>query len=425
MRKILLKDGAILFIGTFMNTMIMLLMQMILARNLALNEYGAVMSAFNLINFLALFISLGASEYILKSFGKYGESAYKIIQTWLKVLPFSIFVLCIVTILIYFSGIFGELTSEFLLIIIPNIVLQGLLPLTLSIYQIEGNYKKIVLINLVVYVTRLLAAIVTLVNESNVYWVGYSLNLFSLIGLVYYYLHLKRYRSESLQIPSGNYESLHQESLLKETLKGITPYALLGFFYFGFFQSNIIFINIFLSESAVAIYNAAFTVISLTFIFPTIVLSQLFNPKLHFWIKHDFEKVRVLFQKGSKWMLLFGVLIGGILMVLNDFVINILFGEKFLESATILSILLIIIPIRYIQAVSDAIMNTENQINIKSMIFFCVFIVSILLNILIIPKFGLYGVVISSISSEVLLLLLTYVFCRRFIKKKIETHNKI
>lgn len=419
MRNILMKDGAILFFGTFMNTTIMLLMQMILARSLALHEYGAVMSAFNLINFLALFISLGASEYILKCFGKYGESAYKIIQTWLKLIPISIFILCIVTVLIYTSGSFGELTSKFLLIIIPNIILQGLLPLTLTVYQIESNYKKIVFINLIVYVTRLVAALFTLLSESGIFLMGYTLTILSIIGLLYFYRHLRRYVIENVQIPSGTFEDLNQVDILGNTVKGIMPYALLGFFYYGFFQSNIIFINIFLSESAVGIYNAAFTVISLTFILPTVVISQLFNPKLHFWIKHDFEKVHTLFRKGSKWMLLIGIVIAGILIIMNEFVINVLFGEKFLESAKILLILVIIIPIRYIQAVSDAIMNTENQINIKSMIFFFVFIVSLVLNFVLIPKFGLTGVMISTIISEMLLLVLTFGFCRRFIKSKI------
>lgn len=418
MKNILLKDGTILFFGTFMNTTIMLLMQMILARSLALDEYGAVMSAFNLINFLALFISLGASEYILKCFGKYGESAYKIVQTWLRLLPISLFILCIVTVLIYTSGFFGELTSTFLLIIIPNIILQGLLPLTLTVYQIEGNYKKIVVINLVVYVTRLVAALFTLLSESSIVLMGYTLTILSIIGLLYFYRHIRRYVVENVQIPAGTYEALNQAGILGNTVKGIMPYALLGFFYYGFFQSNIIFINIFLSESAVGIYNAAFTVISLTFILPTVVISQLFNPKLHFWIKHDFEKVHVLFQKGSKWMLLLGVVIAGVLMLLNEFVINVLFGEQFLASAKLLLILVIIIPIRYIQAVSDAIMNTENQINIKSIIFFCVFIVSLVLNFVMIPKFGLNGVIIATILSEMLLLVLTFVFCRRFIKSK-------
>lgn len=421
MKKLLIKDGVILFLGTAVNTIIMLLMQVILARNLGLDEYGAVISAFNLVNFLSLFISFGASEYILKSFGKYGGSAYKVVQVWIKLIPISVVILIIVVIFTFTSNIFGDLTSAFLLIIIPNIVLQGLLPLTLSVYQIEGNYKKTVVINLVLYSVRLLAASVALFVNESIYLIGYMMSVFSIIGLLYYFTHLKRFFLENLQIPVGDFSVLEEKSIVKSTLKGTIPYALLTFFYYGFSNSNIIFINIFLDETSVALYNAAFTIISLTFILPMIVMRQLFNPKLYFWIKNDVQKVIILFLKGSKWMVLLGLLIAVILLPLSKFIIHLLFGAKFSDAATILILLLIIIPIRYIQAVSDAIMNTENQIYIKNRIYFIVFIISLLLNLILIPKMELTGVILTTIFSEVLLCILTFIYCWKFIKSKMVT----
>lgn len=418
MKNRIIKDGVWLLFGSMLNMIIMLIMQVILARSLDLNEYGAVISAFNFINFLALFISLGASEYILKSFGKHGSAAYKIVQTWLKFLPVSIAVLVIIVGITYTSSFFGELTSIFLLMIIPNIILQGLLPLTLTIYQIESKYKMIVIINLVLYSSRLIAAAASLMYKNNIYIIGVTLSIVSIIGLVYFYIHLKRYFIQNLQLPHDKAEVLEEKFILKNTIKGVLPYALLAFFYYGFYQSNIIFINIFLSEEAVGLYNAAFTIISLTFILPTIVLSQLFNPKLHFWIVTDVKKVISLFINGSKWMVLLGMAIAGILYVLNGYVIDIIFGVKFEEAAFILKWLLIIIPLRYLQAVSDAIMNIENQIYIKTRVFFVVFIINLLLNISLIPKMGLDGVILATIISEVLLFALTFMFGWKFIKVK-------
>lgn len=425
MKNRIIKDGVWLLLGTMINMVIMLMMQVILARNLDLDEYGAVISAFNFINFLALIISLGASEYILKSFGKHGAFAYKIVQTWLKLLPVSIVILIGIVFIAYESQIFGDLTSIFLLLIIPNIILQGLLPLTISIYQIEGNYKKIVIINLVLYSSRLLAAAVSIIYEGSIYMIAIALSILSILGLLYYYRHLKRYFKEDLQLPNGEVEILDEKGLLKSTLNGIKPYALLAFFYYGFYQSNIIFINIFLNEESVGLYNAAFTIISLTFIFPTIVLGQLFNPKLHFWIINDVKKVISLFLNGNKWMLILGLGIALIIFTLSGYLIDIIFGAKFVEATIILKWLLIIIPLRYLQAVSDAIMNIENQIYIKTKIFYSVFIVSLILNITLIPKMGLEGVILATILSELLLLVLNITFCWKFIKEKMgKIHTK-
>lgn len=418
MKNKIIKDGIWLLLGTMLNMIIMLMMQVILARNLDLDEYGAVISAFNFVNFLALFISLGASEYILKSFGKHGSAAYKIVQTWLKFLPISIGVLLLVVVTTYTSSIFGELTNVFLLLIIPNIILQGLLPLTLTIYQIESKYKMIVILNLVLYSSRLIAAAASLVYKNNIYIIGVTLTIVSIIGLGYFYIHLKRYFLQDLEFPHDETVVLDDKFILKDTIKGVLPYAFLAFFYYGFYQSNIIFINIFLSEEAVGLYNAAFTIISLTFILPTIVLSQLFNPKLHFWVVNDVKKVISLFVNGSKWMFLLGVAIAAILYVLNEYVINIIFGVKFEEAVIILNWLLIIVPLRYLQAVSDAIMNIENQIHIKTRVFFVVFIISLILNITLIPRMGIDGVILATIISEVLLFALTFMFGWKFIKVK-------
>lgn len=413
-----MKDGLILFLGTAINMLIMLIMQVIMARNLSIDEYGAVISAFNFINFLALFISCGASEFILKSFGQYGRHAYKIAQVWLKLLPISLIFLAVVMGITYTGDFLGNLTTVFLMIIIPNIILQGLLPLTLTVYQIEANYKRIVIINLVLYTTRLLAATVSLFVEGSIYWVGYVLSALSIVGIAYYYTHLKRYFKMDLAIPEGEYQLLNEQHLYKIIFQGVMPYALLAFFYYGFYQSNIIFINVFLSEEAVGLYNAAFTIISLTFIVPTIILSQLFNPRLHFWIKNDVIKVISLFINGSKWMLLLGACIALVLLPLSELLIYLLFGEKFEQAATMLMMLLIIIPLRYIQAVSDAIMNTENQIHIKVRIFFIVFIISLILNISLISTMGLKGVILTTIISEAILFILTFIYCMKFIKSK-------
>lgn len=418
MRKILIKDGIILFLGTAINMLIMLVMQVILARNLNLDEYGAVISAFNFINFLALFISFGASEFILKSFGLYGHLAYKIAQAWIKLIPISFVLLAGGMLITYFGDFLGDLTNLFLLIIIPNIVLQGLLPLTLTVYQIEANYKKIVVINLVLYMTRLVAATISLFVEDSIYWIGYILSGLSILGILYYYSNIHRYFKMNINIPTGDYKTLDEHKLYKNMIKGIIPYALLAFFYYGFYQSNIIFINVFLNETSVGLYNAAFTIISLTFIIPTIILSQLFNPRLHFWVENDVNKVISLFMKGSKWMLAVGAVIAALLLPFSHLLIYLLFGAQYSEAAKILMLLLIIIPIRYVQAVSDAIMNTENQINIKVQIFFIVFVINLILNITLIPKMGLNGVVLTTIISETILFILAFTFCRKFIRSK-------
>lgn len=414
-----MKDGIILFLGTAVNMLIMLVMQVVLARSLSLDEYGAVISAFNFINFLALFISFGASEFILKSFGQYGRNAYKIAQVWIKFLPISLVLLAIVMIVTYIGNFLGDLTNIFLLIIIPNILLQGLLPLTLTVYQIEANYQKIVMMNLILYMTRLLATVIALFANGSIYWIGYILSALSIVGIAYYYAQLHRYFKMDIHIPAGEYCALDEHNLYKTIIKGVLPYALLAFFYYGFYQSNIIFINAFLSEEAVGLYNVAFTIISLTFIIPTIVLSQLFNPRLHFWIKNDVSKVISLFMNGSKLMLALGTGIALLLLPLSKFLIYLLFGEKFEEAAIILMLLLIVIPLRYIQAVSDAIMNTENQIYIKVLIFFIIFVISLVLNISLIQIMGLKGIVLTTIISEVVLFVLTFTFCMKFIKSKI------
>lgn len=415
MRNIILKDGMLLLIGTAFNTIAMLLMQVILARKLELESYGTIITSFNLINLLALTLSLGIADYFLSVFGKYRWQAYKVVRAWLKFFPILVIVQLIILIAIYFSNVFSKELAIFMLLILPNIIVQGLLPLASSIFQVQGKYIDFVIVNFSIYFVRLVSVVAVFFGESKIYAYGSLLSIFSILVLVYLYYSLKTFCSKGEQLTDGQSLQMEMPLTIKIILRKTMPYAILGFCFYGFHQSNILLINVYLNEEMVALYNSAFTIITMAFILPNIIVGQLFNSKVHHWANNDFAKVTQLFFNGTKKMLVIAILVSLLLLLTGKWIILMLFGQDYSYAANLLKWLLLLIPFRYMQAMGNSILNTESNIIIKCKIYFVVSVISIASNIILIPKLGISGVVISAFLAECILLLLTLHFSKKFI----------
>lgn len=415
MRNILQKDGMLLLIGTAFNTIAMLLMQIILARKLGVTSYGTIITSFNLINLLSLMLTLGISDYLMSYYGEYGSRFYKVVRAWLKFFPVLVLIQIILLVMIYLSGVFSKELSLFMLLIIPNIVLQGLLPLISSVFQIQGKYLQFISVNFSIYFVRLISVLGLFIGSTSIYSYGILLNVLSLIIVCYFYYYLLKFCNISEKLIANTTLEDKAPIKIKTILKKASPYAILGFCFYGFHQSNILLISIFLNEEMVALYNSFFTIITMAFILPNIIVGQLYNSKVHLWANNDFAKVKELFFNGTKKMLMIGLLIALFLLLTGEWIILLLFGEAYSQAFGILKWLLLLIPLRYMQAMGNSIMNTKTNITTKYQMFLVVSVFSIVSNIILIPMLGIIGVIITALLAEITLLLFTLYFANKYI----------
>jgi len=191
----------------------------------------------------------------------------------------------------------------------------------------------------------------------------------------------------------------------------ITLYAYIDTVMLSLIRMNIIQ-DVVKVNAEVGWYNAAYKIYEGLTVFPFIIcaviyprLSQLFvtNKKAH----------SLLSSRVAKYMFIisFPIVICGI--IISKDIINITFGEKFQNSVDALQILLVGIVFVFQIRLFHIILNSVDKQKVVMYIGFVGLIVNVLLNFLLIPRYGFRGAAATTVMSELIVFGAYYFYFRR------------
>ena len=184
----------------------------------------------------------------------------------------------------------------------------------------------------------------------------------------------------------------------KRLLKDSWPLILVGMSVVIYERIDQIMLKHMLNDYSVGIYSAAVKV-SNVFTFLSPIFAYSFFPALINSRKDSdekFEKRLIYLYSFVFWFALF------LAIVLSKFsveIINIIYGIKFLESHSVLSIYIFTIIFAYMGGISSRFYIIENIQNLFAINLFIAASINIFLNFLFIPKLGMKGAAISSLIS--------------------------
>ena len=160
-------------------------------------------------------------------------------------------------------------------------------------------------------------------------------------------------------------------------------------------------------------YNAAYKIVGVLII-PATLIGTSFYPvlsKLFHKSKEKFQRT-VNFQTELMIILALPLVAGGLFLASN--IINFFYGAGFSPSILAFQILLIMAGLSFLYNPFYLILLVSNQ---QKKIFWITFIgatINIILNLILIPKYSLYGAAIATLITYTVLLLLVAEFSRRF-----------
>ncbi len=196
-----------------------------------------------------------------------------------------------------------------------------------------------------------------------------------------------------------------------EVLKRIfiysVPMGLSVFFVMVYDRIDVLLIQRIIGTEAVSYYAVAYSLYKIPSIFIPIVLTPLFTD-----LSSEFELSRKLNLSKLKniSLLLFAFAIFSIIItyLFADMIIGLTYGEKYVSSTNLLITLVLALPFLFLNNLTGV---TLNSINKEKNAFYYTFIgagVNILLNVVLLSTIGLMGAVITTIASELLVLLLQF-----------------
>ena len=163
----------------------------------------------------------------------------------------------------------------------------------------------------------------------------------------------------------------------------------------GIGKADRIMLGLLMTVDEVGIYNAGLT-LSIIFAFPLRSLKPILDPLIvGRYINNDFKSLNILFNTMIRWTSVFVVPMFGFLVCFGENIIQ-LFGRDFVSGYSVMLVLSISQMISTVFGVATSILNMGDRpkLNLKIMVFGA--IITILLNMLLIPKWGGLGAAIGT-----------------------------
>ena len=203
--------------------------------------------------------------------------------------------------------------------------------------------------------------------------------------------------------------------VLREVFDYSWPIIFLSAVYTVFNWTDSVVIGYFMSAADVGIYNAAFTLISLFGIAPELFKQFFFPYIVKEYSRKNLEIIRQLSQQVGKWIYILNLPLFLFMAVFPGAVINVLFGAEYLTATDVLRILAIGGMLASFNTVLMNLLSMQGKSKLIMVNTISVSVLDLILNVLLVPRYGLYGAAYSTAFSLALLGCIMLIQVRRSI----------
>jgi O-antigen/teichoic acid export membrane protein len=122
------------------------------------------------------------------------------------------------------------------------------------------------------------------------------------------------------------------------------------------------------------------------------------------------DSLKIAMEKSSKYLLIMGLPVAAGTFLLADRIVVTIYGTHFVQAATVLRILILSIPMRFICLSLGQMLPSINREPLRTLSVGIAVLVNIALNFILIPRYGINGAGVASLASQLLMFLLFMYF---------------
>jgi len=416
-----------LWLGSLAGAGLMFITQVVLARELTPSGYGVFAAALATITLLGPLAGFGVHGFWLKVFGAEGWGAVR----WLtRSFRFVILSTTVTLLLLAAWAAFGPHDESFRWLLnwlLPVIVGYLFIELVSAKLQLEERYNTLALWRLMPQLATLLLVLLIVsgaTGQVNLHTIVAVYTTVAFVMMIVGFVQLRAMAQGNFSL-KGHLKPSDAENIFQTKVTSIVrvsdvarqtwPFALTGLFYLVYFQSAVILLKYLASDQAAGIYYVAFTIMAAVYLLPTAIYQKYLLPKFHRWANYDQSRFLEVYQAGNGGMLLLGVFASGAILLLTPWVIPLLFGKVYQDAVSILAILALSVPVRFLAISIGAALVTQEHMRLKVFYMGMTAVINVLLNILTIPVYGAQGAAVSTLLSEIMLLTLFLLAVRKYV----------
>lgn len=425
-KKRAIKTISLLWASSLLGAGFAFLTQIILARQFGPDGFGVFMAALMTVTMLAPLAGFGVPQLWLKVFGKEGWGATRWLDSSFRFVVFSSMLVLIVIVVWAIIGPHDQLTTKLLIVLSLYVLGHVTIELVSAKLQLEERYLSYSFWQFLPHLIRFSSIFVLFVWLTDLMTVQYVALIYGVVAIflvVFGCLQLVYMSRKKFQLKGhGLNQNTECAQTVFPTIKTIIeqswPFGMAGLFVFIYMQSDIILVKYITGAEAAGQYSVAFSVMAAVYLLPTVIYQKFLLPKIHRWANHDRERFFQVYRQGNMIMLVLGMIAMLAVWVLSEWGILFLYGIEYFESINLLNILALCAPLYFLATSVGATLVTQDHMKRKVKCMGLVALINIILNIVFIPSYGAAGAAVSTVISNVILLLTYYVTFRKYVFAK-------
>lgn len=426
--KLLVKTSFIVFIGVILSKFFTYLYKIVIARSFGSEVYGLFSLSIIIISMIIAFSSLGLPEGITRFISFYrARKDIKRIKYLIKISLIGSLVSSIIVASTLF--IFSEKISvnifhnsdliiflKILSLTVPLVIISNIFLSTMRGFEKIKTYS--ILVNIVNSGLKLFFLLLLLFFGFKINSVYYSYFLASVVMVILSFIFFKFYIYPEIFNSNTpiNLSNLKRLNLNKKLFFYSWPIMFTGTVASLFYWSDTFIIGYFMQAKDIGLYNTALPIVAILGIVPDLFM-QLFFPMITKEIsKKNKEIVSQISKQVGKWIIILNIPIFLIMILFPGVIINLLFGAEYIPIKDVLRILAIGSMVGSFSALPISILSSIGKTKLILFNLLSLAILNIILNFILIPKYGLTGAAIATTISffifAIILLIEVYHFTK-------------
>lgn len=427
LKQLQLRGGALvsiffLWLGALVGGGMAFATQVILARTLNVENFGAFSAALAVVNLLTPLAGFGVAGYWLEAFGREGWGALRWLPGSFRFLALSASLVFFVILLWGYWGMHNYLTKSLLQTLAITVLGFASIDLGTVKYQLEDEHVRLALWQFTPHLLRFIGVSVVIgVFGTEYVTAEHAAIVYALVGVIMLLLGVNQIlsmRQGKLALKGHGPIPTLQASISQtipsemDVAYAAWPFGVMGIAYTIFFQIDIILIKYLLDDSAAGLYSASFLLLTAVYMPPIVVYQKFLLPYLHRWAYHNPNKLYKMFHVGNVLMLFLGFVTMLLLLWIAPLLLPKLFGTRYEKSVSLLMILSMGVPFRFLAINAGTVLVTGGNMWRKVSTTGFAAILAIGFNLILIPIFGSNGAATAAVLREVLLSVL-YIYNAR------------
>ncbi len=365
-----------------------------LVRYLGPEHYGNLSYAVSFVGIFSVISSLGIDSVLYRELIMYPEKRNLYLGSAFILKLIAGFVASTITILSAFLFSVDDV-SRFIIIILAGTLIFNALNVVIYEFQADVKQKYPSLVSLCVIFILNILKLWVIFSDQGILYIGVILLLESILyALLFAYIRVKYYGS----LFKWRYDHKTALAILRDSW----PFIFIALFTSIYARIDQVMLKHLIDSRAVGIYDAAVRIAEVWLFVPGIIASSLFPAILNGKKTTIFEyKKRLLTLTG--FLVVLATIIAGLTSLIARPLMLAIYGPAFSESANVLLIYIWSGVFVSVSIVFQYFLLAENKRKIIFLSSLGTMILNVLLNMLLIPSFGITGAAFATLISYAIL----------------------